>query len=131
MACNKRFTNRVTQSALGIRSPHFYQGGSKRGRRTFGIFYEGCYAILRVPLSVVVAQWVRRWTADHRVVELVGSNPLGDVFQIRFSNCFYLSFMLGQVNLSDIAIPCYNPNNCCQQNFKCFDEPLFSLGLFS
>ena len=39
--------------------------------------------------------------------------------------------MLGQVDFSDIAILCNRPNNCCQQNLKCFDEPLFSLGLFS
>ena len=57
----------------------------------------------------------------------MGSSPPGDVSQIRFSNYFYLSFMLGQVNFSNIAILCSN----CQKNLKCFDEPLFSLGLFS
>ena len=57
------------------------------------------------------------------------SSPLGDVFQIRFSNYSYFSFMPGQVNFSDIAILCNRPNNCCQQNLQCFDEPLFSLGL--
>ena len=67
---------------------------------------------------------------DHRVVQLVGLSPPGDVFQICFSNYFYLSFMLGQVNFSDITILCNTPNNC-QQNLKCFEEPLFSLGLFS
>ena len=81
-----------------------------------------------VPSTAVVAQWVRRWTIDHRVVQLVGSNPPGDVFQIRFSNH---SFILGQVNCSDITILCNRPSNCCQQNLKCFDEPLFSSGLFS
>ena len=59
------------------------------------------------------------------------SNPPGGVFQIHCSSCFYLSFMPGQVNFSDTAILCNEPNNCCQQNVKCFDEPLFSLGLFS
>ena len=61
------------------------QGGSKHGRRTFGIFYEDCYArdILRsvcniclellakfypVPSTAVVGQWIKRWTTDHRVV---------------------------------------------------------------
>ena len=57
----------------------------------------------------------------------MGSNPPGDVFQIRFRNSFYLSVMLGQVNFSDIEILCNRPNNCCQQNLKCFDEPLFIL----
>ena len=61
----------------------------------------------------------------------MGSSPPGDIFQIRLSNYFFLSFMLGQVNFSDITILCFRPNNCCQQNLKCFDEPLFSLGLFS
>ena len=56
----------------------------------------------------------------------MGSNPPGDVFQVRFSNCFYLSFMLGKVNFSDIAILCNRPHNCCHKNLKCFDEPLFS-----
>ena len=60
----------------------------------------------------------------------MGSSPPGDIFQIRCSSCFYLSFMLGQVNFSDIAILCNRSNNCCQQNLKCFDEALFSLGLF-
>ena len=58
-----------------------------------------------------------------------GFEPTGRRFQIRSSNCFYLSFMLGQVNFSDISILCNRPNNCCQQNLKCFDEHLFSLGL--
>ena len=61
----------------------------------------------------------------------MGSSPPENVFQICFSNYFYLSFMLGQVNFSDIAILCNRPNNCCQQNLKCFDEPLFSTGLLS
>ena len=56
--------------------------------------------------SAVVAQCLRRWTTDHRVVQLVGSSSPKDVFQIRFSNYFYLSFMVGQVNFSDIAIQC-------------------------
>ena len=38
--------------------------------------------------------------------------------------------MIGQVNFNDIAILCNRPNNSCQQNLKCFDKPLFSLGLF-
>ena len=32
----------------------------------------------------------------------MGSFLLGNVFQIRFSNYFYLSFMPGQVNFSDL-----------------------------
>ena len=61
----------------------------------------------------------------------MGSSPPGNVFQIRFSNNFYFSFMLGQVNFRDITILCNRPNNCYQPNLKCFDKPLFSLELFS
>ena len=75
-------------------------------------------------LNSVVAQWVRRWTTDHRVMVRIHRETF-------FSNCFYLSFMLGQVNFSDIVILCNRPNNFCQQNLKCFDEPLLSQGLFS
>ena len=66
------------------------------------------------------------------MVQLVGSSPPGDIFQVHyFYVSFQLSFMLSQVNFSDIAILCNRPNNCCQQDFKFFDEPLFSLALFS
>ena len=41
------------------------------------------------------------------------------------SNDFYFSFV------SDIVILRSGPNSCCQQNLKCFDLPLLSLGLFS
>ena len=40
------------------------------------------------------------------------------------SNDFYFSFMLGLIDFSDTAILCGRPNNCCQQNLKCFDKPL-------
>ena len=60
-----------------------------------------------------------------------GFEPTGRRFPDSFQQFFYLSFMPGQVNFSDIVILCNRPNNCCLQNLKCFDEPLFSLGLFS
>ena len=31
--------------------------------------------------TVVVAQWVRRWSSDHRVVQVEGSSPGGDIYQ--------------------------------------------------
>ena len=31
----------------------------------------------------------------------------------------------------DIVMLHSGPNSCCQQNLKCFDMPLLSLGLFS
>ena len=45
-----------------------------------------------VPSTAVVAQSVRRWTTDHGVVQLVGSNPSGNVLHIRFSNLFLFQF---------------------------------------
>ena len=64
--------------------------------------------------SAIVAQCERRWTTDLRVMQLVGTSPPGDVFQIRFSNYFYLSFY------------------CCEHNLTCVDEPFFlRIGLFS
>ena len=48
-----------------------------------------------------------------------------------FSNDFYFSFMLGLIDFSNIVMLRSGPNSCCQQNLKCFDMPLLSLGLFS
>ena len=75
---------------------------------------------------MAVTQWVKRWSSNHRVVQAEGSSRSGDNHQIFFSNEFYFSYMLGTMNFSDKAILCNRPNNCCQQNLKCFDEPLFS-----
>ena len=55
-----------------------------------------------------------------------GSRPLRDHYQIYFSNDLYFSFMLGLVGFIDIAKLCNRPNNCCQQNLKCFEQPLLS-----
>ena len=73
---------------------------------------------------MAVAQWVRRWSSDHRVVQGEGSSKCGDVYQIILSNDFYFSFMLDLMDFSDTAILCSRPNSCCQQNPKCFDKPL-------
>ena len=43
----------------------------------------------------------------------------------------FISVLLGLMDFSDIVIFCSRPNSCCQQNLKCFDMPLLSLGLFS
>ena len=52
-----------------------------------------------------------------------------------YSNDFYFSFVRpdleGLVDFSDIVMLRSMPNSCCQQNLKCFDMPLLSLGLFS
>ena len=47
-----------------------------------------------------------------------------------FSNDF-ISVLLGLIDFSDIVMLRSGPNSCCQQNLKCFDMPLLSLGLFS
>ena len=31
--------------------------------------------------TVAVAQWVRRWSSDHRVVQAEGSSPGGNTYQ--------------------------------------------------
>ena len=82
-------------------------------------------------MPVGVAQWVRRWNSGHRVVQVEGSSPGGDIYQIfLLSNGFFFSFV-SLMDFGDIVILCSRPNSCCQQNLKCFDMPLLSLGLFS
>ena len=50
---------------------------------------------------------------------------------IPFSSAtIFISVLLG-LNFSDIMILCIRPNSCCQEDLKCFDMPLLSLGLFS
>ena len=73
------------------------QGGSKHGRCTFGIFHEDCYArslprfvcnnFHHYLLLAVIAQMVRGWAMDPRVVQSVGSRPLGNQFT------FYLNLL--------------------------------------
>ena len=41
-------------------------------------------------LSLLVAQWVRRWSSNHRAVQAEGSSPRGNVYQTFFSNEFYV-----------------------------------------
>ena len=65
------------------------------------------------------------------MVQDMGFEPAGSRLLGLSQQLFYLSFMLGQVDLSDLAILCNSPSNFCQQNPNCFDGPLFSLGLFS
>ena len=52
-------------------------------------------------------------------------------FTITVSAIILSQFYARPSGLSNIAILCNRPNNFCQQNLKCFNEPLFSLGLFS
>ena len=43
----------------------------------------------------------------------------------------FISVLLELIDFSDIVMLRSGPNSCCQQNLKCFDLPLLSLGLFS
>ena len=81
---------------------------------------------------MAVAQWVRRWSSGHRVVQVEGSSPDGDMYQVFVSSMiFQVSFFCSFFYFSDIVILCGRPNSCCQQNLKCFDMHLLSSGLFS
>ena len=48
-----------------------------------------------------------------------------------FSAMIFISVLLGLIDFSDIVMLRSGSNSCCQQNLKCFDMPLLSLGLFS
>ena len=50
---------------------------------------------------------------------------------LKFSAMIFISVLLGLIDFSDIVMLGGGPNSCCQQNLKCFDMPLLSLGLFS
>ena len=48
-----------------------------------------------------------------------------------FSAMIFVLVLLGLMDFSDIVMLRSGPKSCCQQNLKCFDMPLLSLGLFS
>ena len=87
-------------------------------------------SFISILLLAAIARWVRCWTTDQRVVLGESSRPLGDCAFTSFSNDLHLSFMLGIMDFSDIVILCNRPN-CCQQDNKSYDQPLFTTGLFS
>ena len=80
---------------------------------------------------MAVAQWVRRWSSDHKVVQAEGASLGGDAYQTFSSAMIFISVLLGLIDFSDIVTLRSGPNSCCQQNFKCFNMHLLSLGLFS
>ena len=63
------------------------------------------------------------------MVQAEGSSPGGDTYQ-NFSAMTFISVLLGIIDSSDMMLGS-GPNSCCQQNLKCFDVPLLSLGFFS
>ena len=56
---------------------------------------------------MAVAQWVRRWSSDHRVVQAEGSSPGG---QTLFSAMIFISVLLGPIDFSDIVMLRSGPN---------------------
>ena len=70
---------------------------------------------------VAVAQWARRRSSGHRMVEAEGSSRGGDLYQL-FSAMILFQFLLGLMDFSDPVILCNRPNSCRQQNLKCFDK---------
>ena len=44
---------------------------------------------------MAVAQGVKRWSSNHRVVQAEGSDDVKTITEIFSSNDFYFSFMLG------------------------------------
>ena len=58
------------------------------------------------------------------------SGPSGDTYH-SFSAMIFISVLLGLIDFSDTVMLGSGPNSCCQQNLKCSDMPLLSLGLFS
>ena len=64
------------------------------------------------------------------MVQAKGLSSGGDTYQ----NCcamIFISVLLGLIDFRNIVMLCNGPNSCCQQNLKCFDMPLLSLGSFS
>ena len=48
-----------------------------------------------------------------------------------FSSMIFIAVLSDLIDFSDIVMLRSGPHSCCQQNLKCFDMPLLSLGLFS
>ena len=51
-----------------------------------------------------------------------------EIYNDFFSTMIFISVLLGLMDFIDIAILCSRPNSCCQENLKCFDMYLLSLG---
>ena len=62
---------------------------------------------------MAVAQWVRRWSSGHRVVQAEGSSPGEDIYQFLFSASIFISVLLSLVDFSVIVTLIL-----CNQNLK-------------
>ena len=63
------------------------------------------------------------------MVQAEDSSPTGDTCH-NFSAIIFISVLSGLIDFSDTVMLGSGPNSCRQQNLKCFDMPLLSLGLF-
>ena len=59
---------------------------------------------------MAVAQWIRRWSSNHRVMQAEGSSPGGDTYQTFFSAMIFFSVLLGLIDFSDIVMLRSGPN---------------------
>ena len=76
-------------------------------------------------MGKALEQWVTGWWCKVKVRARV--ETLTEHF---FSNDF-ISVLSGLRHFSDVVMLRSRPSSFCQQNRKCFDMPLLSLGLFS
>ena len=82
---------------LGFKTtPHHNHYRQKSERENFNRIPTVLYLfaiinkIFKDSFSVVaVAQWVRRWNSDHRVVQAEGSSPVGDTYQTFFQQFLF------------------------------------------
>ena len=65
------------------------------------------------------------------MVQAEGSSLEGNTYHAFLSAMIFISVLSGLMDISDIVMLHSRPNSSCQQNLKCFDMPLLSLGLFS
>ena len=56
-------------------------------------------------------------------MQVEGSSPAGDAYEMFFSAMIFTSVLLGLKDFSDIMILGITPDSCCQQNLMCFDMP--------
>ena len=55
---------------------------------------------------MAVAQWIRRWSSDHRVVQAEGSRHLSNIF----SAMIFISVLLGLIDFIDMVMLRSGPN---------------------
>ena len=67
---------------------------------------------------MAVAQWVSRWSSDHRVVQAEGSSPSGDTYQTCFSAMIFISVLSSLIDFSDIVMLRSGPTVLANKTLK-------------